>query len=442
MRPFRARTALHLLLVAALLPAGASAVLLAQTEPPQGQITGIISAPGLTRLVLAMPSFRLSALTPGAMRDASTEIQSTLAADLEFSGYFDVLPPERYAGISDDASRVPFDLWAGTGAVALLLGSVNPESERLVFEGLLFDTRGEQLILGKRYRGGTDVARQIAHRLANEIVLQFTGRQGIALSHVAFEGRVGKAKEIFLMDYDGHGLRQVTRNGSLNLSPSVSPDGRSVAFVSYKSGTPRLYVLSEESEMKDISPHGAELCAAPSWAPDGRAIAFSSATQGNSDIYVHDFALGTSRRITFAPSSETSPSWSPSGREIAFTSDRSGRPQIYAMDAEGANVRRLTYEGTYNDQAAWSPLGNWIAHAGWTQGHFDIFLTDPITNGRVQLTQDQGFNEHPSWSADGRHLVFTSNRRGIYQLYTMHEDGTGVRRHRTPVEAFGPDWGR
>lgn len=439
----RARQAVAaVLLSGALLLAAPSSGLRAQSEEPPGQITGIISAPGLSRLTLAMPAFRLSPLTSAAMRQASAELQSTLVADLEFSGYFDVLPPERYAGISNDADRVPFDLWAGTGAVALLLGSISPESERMVFEGLLFDTRGEQLILGKRYRGEPEVARQIGHRLANEIVLQFTGREGIALSRLAFEGRVGKAKEIFLMDYDGEGLRQVTRNGSLNLSPSLSPDGKSLSFVSYKSGFPRLYVLDEESRMKDITPEGSELAAAPDWSPNGRAIAFSASQKGNSDIFVYDFGRGRSRRITFSPSSETSPSWSPSGREIAFTSDRSGRPQIYAMDAEGANVRRLTFEGSYNDQAAWSPEGNRIAYAGWTQGHFDIFLMDPVSGIRQQLTQDQGFNESPSWSADGRHIVFVSNRRGIYQIYTMLQDGSAATRLRTPHETFGPVWGR
>lgn len=419
----------------------------AQTNPPsgtppqQGEITGIISAPGLTRMVLAMPAFKLSPLTPAAMRAAGEEIQKTLTADLEFSGYFDVLPPERYDGITTEAAKVPFDVWSGTGAVALMLGSVSPDAQKLVFEGLLFDTAGQQLILGKRYRGEPDVARQIAHKLANEIVLHFTGRNGIALSRIAFEGRVGTAKEIFMMDYDGKGLTQVTRNGSLNLSPAVSPDGGRIAFVSYKTGTPRLFVLTEESRMVDLTPEGVDLCAAPDWSPDGRSLAFSAARGGNSDIFVHDFGTGKARRLTFGPSSETSPSWSPSGREIAFTSDRSGRPQIYVMDAEGANVRRLTFEGSYNDQPAWSPNGELIAFAGWTEGHFDVFVIDPVSGSQLQLTQNQGYNENPRWSRDGRHVVFVSNRYGPYQVFTMDPDGSRSTRLVTPTEAFGPDWG-
>jgi TolB protein len=414
----------------------------AQGAPPEGQITGVISAPGLTRLALAVPAFRLSPIIPAALREAAGEIEQTLIADLDYSGFFDVLPPGRFEGMGDDPSRVPFQQWAGTGAIGLLLGTVTPEPEKLIFEGMLFDTQSEQLILGKRYRGEAEVARIIAHRLADEIVLHFTGRLGIAQSKIVFEGRVGDAKEIFVSDYDGHGLRQMTRNGSLNLSPAASPDGSRVAYVSYVSGAPRLYIMEADGKATDISPKGVDLCAAPAWSPDGLFIAFSAASGGNSDLHVHDVAGRTSRRITAGPSSDTSPAWSPTGREIAFTSDRAGNPQIYVMDSSGGEGRRLTFQGKYNDQAAWSPDGALIAYAGWTEGKFDIFVADSATGAARQLTEGPSFNEGPSWSADGRHIVFTSNRTGIYQLFSMDADGARQVRLRTPFEAFGPSWTR
>jgi TolB protein len=455
MRPHRSRTLLHA--TALLILAGAPAAsLLAQANPnppappPQGgaagsgggQITGVISAPGLTRLAVAIPPIRLSPLASAAVRAAAEEVRSTVISDLEFSGYFDVIPPERYADIPLDATPVPFTRWAATNAVALLIGTATPEADRLALEGLLFDTRGQQLILGKRYRGETTVARIIGHRLSNEIVLHFTGRQGIALSRIALEGRVGKAKEIFIMDFDGRSMRQVTRNGSLNVAPAISPDGTKVAFVSYKSGMPHLYVLAQDGPMTDISPPGADLSNAPDWSPDGKQIVFSAAKEGDSEIYIYDFASGRSRRITTSPASETSPSWSPSGREIAFTSDRTGRPQIYVMDAEGGSVRRLTFDGTYNDQAAWAPDGNRIAYAGWVDDHFDIFVMDVASGVARRITDAAGYNENPRWSADGRHIVFTSNRVGIYQIFTMDDNGNRPARLSTPFEAWGPDWSK
>jgi len=417
----------------------------AQSTPPasqKGQITGVISAPGLTRLAIAIPPFRLSPVAPAAVRDAAAEVHDTVVADLSFSGYFDVVPQERYAAIPLEAQPIPFAAWAATNAVALLTAAVTPDADRLSLEGLLFDTGGGQLILGKRYRGETAVARLIGHRLANEIVLHFTGRPGIFLSRIAVEGRVGKTKEIFVLDYDGKGLRQVTRNGSLNVAPTLSPDGTKIAFVSYKSGRPRLYVLAQDGPMTDVSPPGVDLCSAPDWSPDGKLLAFSASKEADSDIYVLDVGAGRSRKITFTPSIETSPSWSPSGREIAFTSDRTGKPQVYVMDAEGANVRRVTLEGNYNDQPAWSPQGDRLAYAGWVDDHFDIFVLDVASGAAQRLTSLAGFNENPRWSADGRHIAFASNRNGIYQVYTMDSNGNGVLKLPTPFEAWGPDWSR
>ncbi len=421
---------------AATSPAGA------QVQPHEGQITGVISAPGLMRLSLAVPGFRLSPIIPAAFREAAGEIERTLVADLDYSGYFDVLPAGRFEAMGDDPSKVPFQQWAATGAVALLLGSVTPEPSKLMFEGMLFDTQGEQLILGKRYRGEPEAARVIAHRLADEIVLHFTGRAGIAQSRIALEGRVGDAKEIFVVDYDGFGLRQMTRNGSLNLSPSMSPDGSRIAFISYMAKAPKLYILEPDGRAVDIGPRDVDLCAAPAWSPDGQSIAFSAAASGNSDLYIYDLGRRASRRITSGPGSDTSPAWSPSGREIAFTSDRAGNPQIYVMDAAGGEGRRLTFQGKYNDQAAWSPDGTQIAYAGWTEGTFDVFVADVATGVSRRLTEGPHFNEHPAWSADGRHIAFISNRLGIYQLFSMDADGGRQTRLRTPFEAFSPAWSR
>lgn len=415
----------------------------AAPQDPNGPQIGLkITGAAQRQIPLAIPPLRLSAGAARDANDAGALIRQVLEADLVYSGLFNVLPPSLYAAVTQVADRIPFRDYAAVGAQGIVHGTVGGSGD-LVVEGLLFDSRSEALIMGKRYRGTAVLARDIAHRLANDITMAYTGRSGVSLSRIVLVGKIGQAKEIFVMDYDGDDLNQITKNKSLNLSPVWSPDGKRLAFVSYKKGSPRLYVYNgDDGNTTDMSPSGSELCVAPDWSPDGRLIAFSSASQGESEIYVLDVATGKSRQITHTRGSDTSPAWSPTGREIAFTSDRSGRPHIWVMDAEGANVRRVTTEGEYNDSAAWSPSGDKLVYASRIQGRFDILVLDIASGNVARLTQNAGNNENPRWSRDGRHIVFSSNRTGTYRLYTMDADGNRQEMIETRFEASMPDWSR
>ncbi|HKY34222.1 MAG TPA: Tol-Pal system beta propeller repeat protein TolB [Candidatus Polarisedimenticolia bacterium] len=413
-------------------------------QDPNGPQIGLtITGAAQKQIPIALPGLRAPSPAGAEAREAGELIRSVLGSDLSFSGLFNVLPPSLYASLTMAGDRIPFRDFAALGATGIVHGTLGGGSQEIVVEGLLFDSKSEALIMGKRYRGAPSLARDIAHRLANDITIAYTGKPGVSLSRIVMVGRVGSAKEIFVMDYDGHDLNQITRNKSLNVSPAWSPDGKRLAFVSYKKGTPRLYVYNgDDGGTQDMSPAGSELCVAPDWSPDGRLIAFSSAKQGDSEIHVLDVATGRSRQITFSRGSDTSPVWSPSGREIAFTSDRSGRPHIYVMDAEGANVRRITNSGEFNDSAAWSPDGSRLAYASRISGRFDILVLDIGGGSTARLTQNAGNNESPRWSRDGRHIVFASNRAGTYRLYTMDADGNRQEMISTQFEATMPDWSR
>ena len=427
---------------AAMILAIATISMAAPQDPNQPQIGIVVSGAAQKRIPLALPPLRVQNGAGSQAADAGSLIRTVVEADLSFSGLFNVLPPSLYQAVSMAPDRIPFREFAAVGADGILHGTIGGSSE-LVVEGMLFDSRSEALIMGKRYRGGPPLARDIAHRIANDITVAYTGRPGVSLSRLVLVGKVGNAKEIFVMDYDGEDLNQITRNKSLNLSPAWSPDGKRLAFVSYKKGTPRLYLYNgDDGSTNDLSPPGSELCVAPDWSPDGRLIAFSSASQGESEIYLLDVAAGSSRRITHSKGADTSPAWSPTGREIAFTSDRSGRPHIWIMDAEGANSRRVSNTGDFNDGAAWSPGGDKLAYASRIQGRFDIMVLDLASGGVARLTQNAGNNESPRWSRDGRHIVFTSNRSGAYRLYTMDSDGNRQEKIDTAFEATMPDWSK
>jgi TolB protein len=416
-------------------------------EPPkQGQAPSdlnirIVGA-ARPKIPIAVPAFDAPGSEPKS-QDIARAIHDVVRDDLEFSGYFQIVPEEYHKLVGRFSDRrANYAEWLGIGAEALLDGSLKSEASSLVFEGRLFDTSEQRMVLGKRYRGDADVQRVIAHRLSNEIVQHYTGQTGIAMSRITFVSQTGRAKEISVMDYDGGRVKRVTGNGSINLSPAWSPDGKEIAFVSYRSGPPEMMILNSEGELHKAFPQEGELNSAPAWSPDGSLLAFASSRDGNAEIYTLRVSDGRLRNLTHNDAIDTSPTWSPSGREIAFTSDRAGTPQIYIMDAEGSNVRRLTHDVSYCDAASWSPGGDVIAFTGRVPGGFDIYTFDLKTGAQKAITQNANINEWPRWSPDGRHLVFASNRTGSFDVYTMDADGSQVRRLTHGGNSHSPSWSR
>ena len=423
----------------------------AQDEPPAAppapsgvQVPTIrIEGAGRPKIPIAIPEFA-AAGAAGRTRELAATLRDIVRDDLEFSGYFQIIPEEYHALVrGGDGRRIPFKEWVGVGADSLVLGEAALDGAALLLTGRVFDTGDQKTVVHKRYRAESDQQRLAAHKLSNEIVLQYTGQQGLALTRIVYVGNVGKAREIFVMDYDGARVKRVTGNGSINLSPAWSPDGREIAFMSYRSGRPELMIVNSDGELRKAFPQQqGELNSAPAWSPDGRLLAFSSSRDGNAEIYTLRVADGTLTRLTHNEAIDTSPTWNPSGREIAFTSDRSGSPQIYIMDAVGANVRRLSFEVSYCDAAAWSPLGDRIAFAARVPGGFDIFVKELETGRLLKLTENANINEWPRWSPDGRHLVFASNRTGSFDVYTMAGDGSRLRRLTQGGSSFSPSWSR
>jgi len=409
----------------------------------QVDLKGLIERKGARRIRIAIPELVIRSEKSPELLTAASAIVSSLKYDLDFSLVFSVIGREEMSSLPPfDDRAFSFSAFEGIGAEALVAGNIRLEGGKLVLEVRVYDVKTRQMILGKRYRGELSQARYIAHTLADEIVLRYTGKPGIARSKIAFSSDRTGAKELFLMDYDGANVRQVTNFKSITIFPALSPDGKRIAFTSFFSGFPRLYLLTLAlGEVKTLF-SASGLNSTPSWSPDGKKIAFTSSKDGNAEIYILDLETGKLKRITHSPAIDTNPCFSPTGREIAFTSSRSGSPQIYIVDVDGANLRRLTYQGQYNDGATWSPDGLKIAYASRFGVRFDIFMINLKENVPYRLTIDAGSNESPAWSPDGKHIVFSSNRDGRYHIYVMNADGTDQRRLTRKGNNFTPSWSR
>jgi TolB protein len=402
-----------------------------------------VTGGGARKLNIAIPEFTVIAGTDTA--GGGKLIASVAGADLTFSGLFSVVAATGSIPANNpQALRQSWTEFAAAGAHAGLHGLLALRGDRAEVDMRLYDlTSPDQRLIGsKKFELPVAQLRRLGHKVADEVVLQFTGELGSADTKIAYvTGSVNAAKEIVMADYDGAGSTPVTRNGSINLSPVWSPDARSLAFTSYKQGYPDLYRIfpfERRPEQSVAAFHGVNI--APAFSPDGRSLAMTLSKDGNPEIYVLNLANGAMKRLTRHAGIDSEPSWSPNGRQIAFLSDRTGSPNIYVMDAEGTSVRQLT-SGGFHTQPRWSPRGDTIAYTQRAGAH-DIWLVDVDGSNPRRLTSG-GDNQSPTWAPSGRHLAFQSNRLGRWQIFATLADGSTPTP--TPItrggsESTSPSW--
>ena len=394
---------------------------------------------GVPAISFALPDFSVRSETP-AVKEAAAELYEVLSADLRFSRVFQLLPKSYYGYIKPIVpDQIVFKDWDSIQAAILFAGEVTDgDAGNILFEGRLYDVKAERLIKGKRFQAEKGLVRLMAHKMADEIMRVY-GEKPLFTSRVVFISDRDGNDELYMMDYDGANQTRLTFNKIRDYMPAWSPDGRRIAYTSYKNQSAGLYLLDlDQGKFQAVSTRGTNF--APAFSRDGQKMAFCSTMDGNSEIYVAGSDGQNVRRLTFNSAIDTAPSWSPTGREIAFTSDRSGSPQIYIMDAEGTNVRRVSFGGSYFDKPAWSPTGDRIVCVSRVESIFDLYILNLRTKAFTKLTESNARNESPSWSPDGRHIVFASNLKGVIQVFSIDIDGANLR----PLTSRGmnklPDW--
>jgi TolB protein len=407
---------------------------------------------GVERLRMAAPDFKIAAAanTP----DLAKVFNDTLWNDLESAGLFDMVSKSFYPLQSPGA---PQELNSGAwgnpppNAAMVAFGNTASDGQNLTIQGWLYDVKNavSPQVLGKQYRepATPDGARTAAHQFADEIIFRLGGGiPGIAESKIVYVCTRGGHKEICEMDYDGANQQQLTRLGSIALSPRISPDGSRVAFSALSKGGWEIMMYSLTLGRMVAFPRFGGANLSPAWSPDGMHVAFSSSRTSDPEIYIVDASGGDLKRITSVRGPDVSPVFNPkTGEQIAWVSGRTGLPQIYTMAADGTNPQRLTDQG-YAVSPSWSPNGQFLAFS-WLRrygpgapGARDIYVMDIATGQWVQLTHDGGANDFPSWSPDGRHIVFQSSRSGSEQIWSMLADGTQQKQLTNSGTNSQPNW--
>ena len=385
--------------------------------------------------------------------DAAKTIAQVLWDDLNFEREFEMIPRDTYKSIpvAGSIDTVPFDRWRELGADGVLIGTVQKTATGIRVEMRMYNVRARASAYGREYSGSAANPRVYAHTMADELHDSQRQLRGVARTKLTFisdrnrEAVVATVekrdvKEVFVGDYDGANQRRITINRTMNLTPNWSPDGRSIAYTSYRTGVPdilisNIYVGTMESPTKGVGHNYL-----PVFSPDGTRIAFMSNRDGNPEIYVINRDGSNLMRLTNNPAIDVTPTWSPNGTQLAFTSERTGSPQIWVVGVDGTGLRRISYE-SFADRPTWSlPPYNEIAFAARTGPGFDIKILNIGSGETRQITFGEGSNESPAWSPNGRHLAFMSTRAGRSQVFTTDRDGKNVRQLTRDGNNTTPNW--
>lgn len=334
----------------------------------------------------------------------------------------------------------------GGGLTAVVWGRANMikhgVGEEIFLDSYYYDGDTDEPIHGKRYIGDSKVSRLIAHRFVDEVVFRLTGEKGISHTKIAFVHKIDGAGQLYVMDYDGYDIRQVTADTDSKVNVKWSHDGQSLVFaVKAANGQQDIQLVKLSTGQRSSLISDGACNDSASMSPDGNILLWSSSRGGNAQIYtMHGDKVA---KLTNNNAENVEPTWSHDGKEIAFTSNRGGNMQVYVMTYNGERVRLLSPVGTHNSSPAWSPTGSRIAYVCRNKlGKGKICVVQPDGRRFVQLTDDDGSDDaSPSWSPDGRHILYSSTVNGTENLYMINSDGGD--KERVPFDNFQaemPSW--
>lgn len=401
--------------------------------PALAQFRVEVSGVGLTQLPIALVPFK--------GQDASPQKISTIVqADLERSGQFRGVDASGQA--LDEASRPDLTLWRQRTADSLVVGSVSKLADgRFDVRFRLWDVVRGQDLGGQSYTVPQGDLRLASHRIADYVYEKLTGEKGIFSTRIAYVTKGGNRYNLWVADADGENAQAALASPEPIISPVWSSNGTQLAYVSFESRKPVVYVHNVSSGQRRLLANFRGSNSAPAWAPDGNSLAVTLSRDGGSQLYTIPAGGGEPRRLTQSNSIDTEPVFSADGSTIYFVSDRGGAPQIYKMGASGGAPTRVTFSGTYNISPSVSGDGRWLAYISRVGGAFKLHVME-LATGNVTAITDTSADESPSFAPNSKLIVYATQLQGREALMTTTLDGKiKARLAGQAGDIREPDWG-
>ncbi len=404
-------------------------------------------------LGIAIPAFATNAdvatqTSAGSTAALGFSLAQIITADLKNNGLFKPTGPATLPRPDLPQVQSPdFPGWSGKGADMLVQGYVRSSGDGQLTVGCyLYDVALKQQLAKAGWTVAAGDWRRAAHKCADMVYARLSGESPFFDSRIAYIAETGpkdrRMKRLAIMDSDGANHAYLTTGQATALTPRYSPDYRSILYLSYFNGSPRIYIIDPATRQQRLLLQSINPLFAPRWSPDGKWVLYSMAQAGNTDIYkISAAGGGTAVKLTDSPGIDIGGSFSPDGAKIVFESDRSGSQQAYVMNADGSNQRRISFFGGRSATPEWSPRGDQIAFTH-IAGNLRVAVMDP-GGGNLRYLTDSWQDEAPTWAPNGRVIQFfrTTKGSGKTAIWQVDLTGRNERKLDTPVDGSDPAWG-